>query len=144
MKSRILTSIVALVASVVIPPQSVAVTSLGTQTTRIEMEPISQPIVVVTLWQMKQMAKAIGEKRVKALYRSQAEWLALHELWDRESKWDYTADNPHSSAYGIPQLLNMAKDTTIVEQINLGLKYIAHRYERPTLALAFHNRNGWY
>jgi hypothetical protein len=38
----------------------------------------------------------------------------------------------------------LAKDTPMVEQIDLGLKYIKHRYGTPSKALAFHNANGWY
>jgi hypothetical protein len=64
-------------------------------------------------------------------------------LWDLESKWDPRADNPKSTAYGIPQLLKLkAKDPYI--QIDLGLKYIAHRYITPCKALAHHKKTGHY
>jgi len=72
------------------------------------------------------------------------EWKALDELWYIESRWDYTADNPRSTAYGIPQLLKMDPKTPLIKQIDLGLKYIKHRYGTPTKALKFHNRHGWY
>jgi hypothetical protein len=93
---------------------------------------------------MKEIAKQVAKKKVLATYQSKHEWNALFALWDRESRWDYTADNPHSTAYGIPQLLKMDEDTPMNRQIELGLKYIKHRYETPSKALAFHNRNGWY
>lgn len=64
-------------------------------------------------------------------------------LWNLESKWDPRADNPKSSAYGIPQLLKLkAKDPYI--QIDLGLKYIKHRYITPCKALAHHKKTGHY
>ena len=64
-------------------------------------------------------------------------------LWNLESKWDPRADNPKSTAYGIPQLLKLkAKDPYI--QIDLGLKYIAHRYITPCKALAHHKKTGHY
>lgn len=97
-----------------------------------------------TIKYMKQRAKTIGREKVLNLYNSEKEWKALFTLWNRESRWDYTADNPHSSAFGIPQMLNMSADTPMIRQIELGLKYIDHRYGTPTEALAFHNRNGWY
>ena len=93
---------------------------------------------------MKKAAKQIAREKVLATYQSNYEWKALFKLWDRESRWDYTADNPRSSAYGIPQMLTMPKDTPMVKQIDLGLKYIKHRYGSPSRALAFHNSNGWY
>ena len=93
---------------------------------------------------MKKTAKQIARGKVLAIYQSNYEWKALFKLWDRESRWDYTADNPRSSAYGIPQMLTMPKDTPMVKQIDLGLKYIKHRYGSPSRALAFHNSNGWY
>jgi hypothetical protein len=93
---------------------------------------------------MKKAAKRIGRVKVMAIYESKHEWKSLYTLWSRESRWDYTANNPTSSAYGIPQMLNMSEDTPMVRQIDLGLKYIEARYGSPSKALAFHNRNGWY
>ena len=68
----------------------------------------------------------------------------LVELWERESNWNYLADNPTSSAFGIPQMLKLHPSTPPDEQIKLGLKYIEHRYDSPCNALAFHNRKNWY
>jgi hypothetical protein len=93
---------------------------------------------------MKKTAKRIGRAKVMAIYKSNYEWKSLYTLWNRESRWDYTADNPTSTAYGIPQMLNMSEKTPIDRQIDLGLKYIKSRYGSPSKALAFHNRNGWY
>lgn len=97
-----------------------------------------------TIKYMKQAAKKMGRDKVLDLYGSNREWIALFTLWDRESRWDYTADNPRSSAFGIPQMLNLSPETPMQRQIELGLKYIDSRYGSPTKALAFHNRNGWY
>ena len=93
---------------------------------------------------MKAEAKRLGRAQVLSIYGSNKEWQALFTLWNRESRWDPTARNKHSSAFGIPQILGMAHDTKMPDQIRLGLKYIAHRYGTPTQALAFHERNGWY
>lgn len=67
----------------------------------------------------------------------------LNELWTRESHWNHKANNPTSTAYGIPQLLKMTEKNPY-RQIDLGLKYIEHRYGTPCKALRFSNRNHWY
>ena len=94
--------------------------------------------------EMKLAAREVAKMKVFSIYNSKRQWVALEELWNRESRWDYTADNPRSTAYGIPQLLKMDPRTPMVEQIDLGLKYIKHRYKTPVKALAFHDKHGWY
>jgi len=71
------------------------------------------------------------------------EYQCLVLLWDKESRWNPRADNPKSTAYGIPQLLKLkAKDP--YTQIDLGLKYIAHRYGSVCKAWSYHKRTGHY
>ena len=65
-------------------------------------------------------------------------------LWRMESNWRPTARNSKSTAFGIPQLLKM-KETNPFKQIDLGLKYIDHRYQGDTCkALETHKRKGHY
>jgi hypothetical protein len=64
-------------------------------------------------------------------------------LWNRESRWDPRADNPKSSAYGIPQLLKL-KEMDPYKQIDRGLKYIKHRHSTPCQAWAYHLKTGHY
>lgn len=67
----------------------------------------------------------------------------LRMLWQKESGWRHTADNPKSSAYGIPQMLGMTeKDPR--KQIKMGLKYIKHRYGTPQAAWKHWAKKGWY
>jgi len=47
------------------------------------------------------------------------EFYCIDELWHKESRWKPDAKNPHSSAYGIPQLLKM-KERNGFKQIELG------------------------
>ena len=71
------------------------------------------------------------------------QYLCLEKLWTRESQWNPTAKNKYSTAYGIPQLLKLKiKDPYL--QIDAGLKYISHRYNKPCKALAFHLKHGYY
>ena len=132
-------------------PHAVGATFIRVQETPMKINlkpstPMKMPIkpCIESISNAKKRAKKIAREKVLNIYNSNREWQALYKLWMKESKFDYTADNPHSSAFGIPQLLQLNTDTPMIEQINLGLKYIQHRYGTPTRALAFHNRNGWY
>jgi hypothetical protein len=76
----------------------------------------------------------------------------LDSLWASESGWRVTADNPNSSAYGIPQALPGSKmssegadwATNPVTQIRWGLGYISDRYGSPCSAWSFKQGRGWY
>ena len=68
----------------------------------------------------------------------------MDELWHRESRWNPKADNPRSSAYGIPQILRLSEKLSPIQQIDRGVAYIVHRYDTPCRALAFHDRRGFY
>ena len=59
---------------------------------------------IVPIETAKKIAKEIGKREVLAEFNSLKEWESLYELWMRESKWDYTADNKYSTAFGIPQI----------------------------------------
>lgn len=94
----------------------------------------------------------LGRQMAAARGWTGQQWLALKELWTRESNWNHLAKNPSSGAYGIPQSLPGSKMATSGRdwmtnpntQIDWGLKYIAQRYGNPMAALAFHNRMNWY
>jgi hypothetical protein len=74
----------------------------------------------------------------------------LDSLWTKESGWSVTADNPTSSAYGIPQALTATHDlapdymTNPVTQIRWGLDYIRDRYGSPCGAWGHSQSTGWY
>lgn len=76
----------------------------------------------------------------------------LVSLWTRESAWRVDADNPSSSAYGIPQALPGSKmasagadwRTNPATQIRWGLGYIHDRYGSPCGAWAHSESTGWY
>jgi hypothetical protein len=78
--------------------------------------------------------------------RDDKQYRCLVTLWRLESNWTPTANNPNSSAFGIPQLLKM-KETNPYKQIDLGLKYINHHklYKGDVCkALAHHKKVGHY
>ena len=82
----------------------------------------------------------------------QSQFSCLDKLWTKESGWRVSADNPTSSAYGIPQALpgvRMAAygadwRTNPVTQIKWGLDYIEDAYGSPCNAWAHSQAKGWY
>ena len=62
----------------------------------------------ITLTEMEMKHENITlAKRYAALDRGWTgkEWVCLYKLWRAESRFDSEADNPKSSAFGIPQIL---------------------------------------
>ncbi len=80
------------------------------------------------------------------------EFACLAALWQKESGWRYTARNPTSGAYGIPQSLPAEKmaaagadwETNPYTQITWGVGYIAKRYGTPCAAWAHSGATNWY
>ena len=77
--------------------------------------------------------------------------VCLSKLIGKESAWDHKAVGNLSSptksyVYGLLQLKNpIAKDATPIEQIQLGLKYIDHRYDGDTCKAWSHwKKRGWH
>ncbi|WP_183407910.1 transglycosylase SLT domain-containing protein [Nocardioides marmoriginsengisoli] len=81
-----------------------------------------------------------------------ADFDCVDRIWTQESNWNVRADNPRSSAYGIPQALPGSKMSTAgadwrtnpETQIRWGLEYISKRYGTACSAWAFKQRRGWY
>ncbi|QAY62458.1 hypothetical protein ET495_03430 [Xylanimonas allomyrinae] len=98
--------------------------------------------------------RALGKAMAAERGWTGAEWTCLEELWTAESGWNHRADNPTSSAYGIPQALPGSKMASVgldwasnpATQIAWGLGYIAERYDTPCSAWGFWNGNSphWY
>lgn len=106
----------------------------------------------------QEQAEALADPRaVAARLAAERGWGAeqfscLNKLWTRESQWQYTADNPTSSAYGIPQALPGKKmasagadwETNPATQIRWGLNYIGNVYGTPCGAWAHSESHNWY
>jgi hypothetical protein len=81
---------------------------------------------------------------------SSDQFSCLDSLYMSESGWRVDADNPTSSAYGIPQALTQLHDlpadymTSAESQIRWGLEYIQDTYGTPCSAWSFKQGNGWY
>jgi hypothetical protein len=92
-------------------------------------------------------------KRLMSQYGlSTADFDCVDRLWSGESGWNVHANNPSSSAYGIPQALPGSKmasagpdwQDNAETQIRWGLGYIANRYGSACAAWSFKQGHGWY
>jgi endonuclease/exonuclease/phosphatase family metal-dependent hydrolase len=95
--------------------------------------------------------QALGRSMAASMGWSGQQWNALQTLWQHESGWRTNADNPTSSAYGIPQALtslhHLAGTSYMTDpksQIQWGLNYIKGRYGSPANAWNFWQKNHWY
>jgi hypothetical protein len=83
---------------------------------------------------------------------SSDQFSCLDSLYVSESDWNVHADNPSSSAYGIPQALPGSKmasagpdwEHNAATQIRWGLGYIRDVYGTPCAAWSFKQGNNWY
>ena len=97
-------------------------------------------------------AKAIARSMMAGHGWGDSEFSCLENLWNRESSWNYQAENASSGAYGIPQALPGSKmsevasdwETNPSTQITWGLNYISGRYGTPCSAWAHSESVGWY
>jgi hypothetical protein len=80
-----------------------------------------------------------------------SQFSCLESLWGKESGWNPDAQNPTSTAYGIPQFLDstwagtgIGKTSDGYRQIDAGLIYINDRYGSPCAAWSHSQANNWY
>ena len=97
-------------------------------------------------------AQAIARGMMGSYGWGDGEFSCLQSLWNRESGWNYQAENASSGAYGIPQALPGSKMSSVsgdwatnpTTQITWGLGYIQGRYGTPCSAWAHSESVGWY
>jgi hypothetical protein len=100
-------------------------------------------------------ARKLGHRMARDFgsgFRRDRQWHCLKHLWRLESSWRVHADNPSSSAYGIPQANPGSKMSTAGDhwkssaqtQIRWGLRYVNGRYDHPCGAMRHKQRYGWY
>jgi len=94
---------------------------------------------------------AIQPRDYVRLTLDKREAICLSRLIGKESAWNPKAignlGSPTKSyVYGLLQIKNpMAKDLTAIEQIDLGLRYIDHRYDGDTCKAWTHwTKKGWH
>lgn len=97
-------------------------------------------------------AQAYASSRLPSFGWNEGEFQCLVNLWNKESRWLTSANNPYSGAYGIPQSLPGSKmgsagadwRTNYRTQIEWGLGYISGRYGSPCSAWQHSQRMNWY
>jgi hypothetical protein len=97
-------------------------------------------------------AKQVAEGMLGQFGWSSSQFSCLQSLWEHESGWNVTAENPTSGAYGIPQALPASQmssagsdwQTNAATQIRWGLTYIQSRYGSPCGAWAHEESVNWY
>ncbi len=100
---------------------------------------------------------ALGRRLARARgWERGPQWHCLYGLWQRESGWSATAENPRSGAYGIAQALGHGPGgqypagpanpprSDPAAQEKWGLGYIAARYGTPCGAWSHEQADGWY
>ncbi len=96
--------------------------------------------------------KTLAKALMPEFGMSPSQFGCLDNIWSQESGWNVHADNPSSSAYGIPQALPGSKMSSAgpdwasnaETQIRWGLGYIKGRYGSPCSAWSFKQGAGWY
>jgi hypothetical protein len=96
--------------------------------------------------------RAIARAMLPQFGFSADQFSCLDSIYTSESGWNPHADNPTSSAYGIPQALPGSKMASAgpdwannpATQIRWGLGYIKSKYGSPCGALSFREGHGWY
>ena len=96
--------------------------------------------------------KALARALMPKYGLSSSEFDCLDNIWSQESGWNIHADNPSSSAYGIPQALPGSKmssagpdwENNPETQIRWGLGYIQSRYGSACEAWSYKQGAGWY
>ncbi len=97
-------------------------------------------------------SKAIAKSLAAQRGWGDDQFACLDLLWMKESRWNATAENRSSGAYGIPQALPGSKmasagadwRTNPATQITWGLGYIEGRYGTPCGAWSHSQAKGWY
>ena len=98
-----------------------------------------------------QSPQQIAQGMLSSYGWGQDQWSCLDQLWQQESGWSATAQNP-SGAYGIPQALPASKmasagsdwQTNATTQIKWGLGYIQSVYGTPCAAWSHEVADGFY
>ena len=96
--------------------------------------------------------KALARALMPQYGLDSSEFSCLDSLWTGESGWNVHADNPSSSAYGIPQALPGSKmasagpdwENNPETQIRWGLGYVKSRFGSACSAWSFKQGHGWY
>jgi hypothetical protein len=100
----------------------------------------------------QQAPQQVARNMLRSFGWTSRQFKYLNLLWEAESSWDVSAENPSTGAYGIPQAVPGSKmsaagpdwQTDATTQIRWGLGYIAAAYGSPRIAWQHEVTYGWY
>jgi hypothetical protein len=100
----------------------------------------------------QQAPQQIARKMLHSFGWTWRQFQYLNLLWEAESSWNVSAENPSTGAFGIPQAVPGAKmsaagpdwQTDAATQIRWGLGYISAAYGSPRAAWEHEVTYGWY
>ncbi len=100
----------------------------------------------------QQAPQQIARKMLRSFGWTWRQFKYLDVLWEAESSWNVSAENPSTGAFGIPQAVPGAKmsaagpdwQTDAATQIRWGLGYISAAYGSPRSAWEHEVTYGWY
>jgi hypothetical protein len=101
---------------------------------------------------VQQTPQQIARKMLRSFGWTGHQFKYLNLLWEAESSWNVSAENPSTGAYGIPQAVPGAKmsaagpdwQTDVTTQVRWGLGYISAAYGSPRAAWEHEVTYGWY
>lgn len=137
MIGRVIAAVIAVMLLIANPFVTSAAQPTYVETASDAAIPLSEPVRKVSV---REYVKA----RASRAGWTYSEWRAFAEIIYRESRWDPHAQNKHSSAYGLFQILKMRKGTPLEQQTTAAIRYIKSRYGSPIAALRHHDQHGWY
>jgi hypothetical protein len=100
----------------------------------------------------QQASQQIARNMLRSFGWTGRQFKYLDLLWEAESSWNASAENPSTGAYGIPQAVPGSKmsaagpdwQTDATTQIRWGLGYIKAAYGSPRSAWQHEVTYGWY
>jgi len=100
----------------------------------------------------QQAPQQIARKMLRSFGWTWRQFKYLNLLWEAESSWNVSAENPSTGAFGIPQAVPGSKmsaagpdwQTDAATQIRWGLGYISAAYGSPRSAWEHEVTYGWY
>jgi hypothetical protein len=100
----------------------------------------------------QQAPQQIARKMLRSFGWTWRQFKYLNLLWEAESSWNVSAENPSTGAYGIPQAVPGSKmsaagpdwQADAATQIRWGLGYISAAYGSPRIAWEHEVTYGWY
>jgi len=135
--------------------RSSATTAMGSAGSMQVLRQVRVATVLVPARSMQsnqQAPQQIARKMLRSFGWTRRQFKYLDLLWEAESSWNVSAENPSTGAFGIPQAVPGAKmsaagpdwQTDAATQIRWGLRYIRDTYGSPCGAWAHEEATGWY